>query len=64
MRGDYASVSQLLVEHQAMGVFLYAEMAMAKNLGLNELAKATFSKVEYELDRDAKTVILSYLTNI
>ena len=64
LRGDYASVSQLLVEHQAMGVFLYAEMAMAKNLGLNELAKATFSKVEYELDRDAKTVILSYLTNI
>ena len=64
LRGDYASVAQLLVEHQAMGVFLYAEMAMAKNLGLNELAKATFSKVEHELDKDAKTVIASYLKNI
>ena len=64
LRGDYTSVSQLLVEHQAMGVFLYAEMAMAKNLGLNNLAKATFSKVEHELDKDAKTVILSYLRNI
>ena len=64
LRGDYASVSQLLVEHQAMGVFLYAEMAMSKNLGLNELAKATFSKVEQEMDEDAKTVIISYLGNI
>jgi len=64
LRGDYTSVSQLLVEHQAMGVFLYAEMAMAKNIGLNELAKATFDKVEKELDKDAKTVILSYLRNI
>jgi len=61
LRGDYASVSQLLVEHQAMGVFLYAEMAMAKNLQLNELAKVTFSKVEKEMDEEARKVVVSYL---
>ena len=61
LRGDYASVSQLLVEHQAMGVFLYAEMAMAKNLGLNELAKVTFSNIEQEMDREARKVVASYL---
>ena len=44
-----------------MGVFLYAEMAMAKNLGLNELAKVTFSKVEREMDEEARKVVVSYL---
>ena len=63
LRSDYSSVDQLLVEHQAMGVFLYAEMGMAKNTGLNELAKSIFAKVEEEMDRDAKSVVVSYLRN-
>ena len=54
-------MSNLLIEHQAMGVYLYAEMGMAKNLCLNELAKNIFSRVEDELDRDAKEVVLSYI---
>ena len=61
LRSDYSSLSNLLIEHQAMGVYLYAEMGMAKNLCLNELAKNIFSRVEDELDRDAKEVVLSYI---
>ena len=47
-------VTQFLREHQAMGIYLYSEMASSTNSTVNKLAKKTFQDLSPELDPSTK----------
>merc|ERR1719341_337111 len=60
-RGRYHQVTELLREHQCMGVYLYSELLNSNNKIQNELGRKTFRELEPELDPSTAVVIRSYL---
>ena len=53
----YGDIRYFLTQHQGMGVYLYAEMAMSRNKTLVKLANDIFIDLKHELDRNTYAVV-------
>jgi len=60
LRCEYHFVSEYLLQHQSMGVFLYGEMILSKNKHLLNVFKNIKEALQDELDDNSKSVINSY----
>merc|ERR1711874_285578 len=53
----YGDIRNFLTQHQGMGVYLYAELAMSRNKTLVQLANDIFIDLKYELDSNTYAVV-------
>ena len=59
---NHSFLKQFLSEHQAMGVYIYSEMALSRNKALKKLALTIFEELAPELDPSTKHNISELLS--
>lgn len=58
---DLQQVERFLLEDQAMGVYLYGELIISRNVKHRRLAEQVFSKIQEDMDETARMTVFSML---
>ena len=60
-KSESSFIKDFLIEHQAMGIYLYSEMMISQDPEWCQLAKSIFDEINLELDASTRSNIQNIL---
>ena len=63
LKTDFSFIEEFLIQHQAMGIYLYSELMLSQDPDCHQMARNIFEQINEELDESTRCNIQNILVD-